>query len=70
MALPPAEREEVAHTLLESIEDGGQDQAEIDAAWDSEIVRRIKEVRSGKVKPLTRGEADAILAERRAARNI
>lgn len=69
MEFPPAEREEIARTLLESIDDA-DDQAELDAAWRTEIRRRIEDIRSGKVKTLTREEADAILAERRAARGI
>lgn len=67
MGLPPAEREEIARTLLESIEDA-EDQAELDAAWRTEIRRRIEEIRSGKVKTLTREETNAFLDERRAAR--
>lgn len=69
MALPPAEREEIARTLLESIEDEG-DRAELDAAWKSEIRHRIDEIESGKVKMLTREETDAFVAQRLAAKGI
>ena len=67
MALSPAEREEVAETLLESI-DGETDERVPDEAWLSEIGRRVSEVRSGTVTMLTRSEVDAMVAEGRAAR--
>ena len=69
MELSPTEREEIAQTLLESI-DGGVDQAEVDAAWKTEISSRIDEIRSGKVKGLTREELKGFLDERRAARGM
>lgn len=69
MELPPAEREEVAQTLLESI-GGSVDGAEIDAAWKSEISSRIDDIRSGKVTMLTREELDAYLDDQRAARSM
>lgn len=67
MALSPVEREQVAETLLESI-DGGVDQAEVDAAWKDEIGRRVDGIRTGNVDGLTRDEVRALLAERRSAR--
>ena len=69
MELPPAEREEVAQTLLESI-DGSVDDAEIEAAWKSEISSRIDDIRSGQVTMLTREEMDTYLDDQRAARSM
>ena len=69
MELSPAEREEVAETLLESIDDGS-DQPEFDEAWLSEIGRRIDEIQNGTAKLLTREEVNAMIAEDRAARGM
>ncbi|MDR2984657.1 MAG: addiction module protein [Nocardiopsaceae bacterium] len=69
MALSPDEREEVAQTLLESV-DGGVDQADVDAAWKGEIARRVDEIRRGDVEGLTREELRAFLNERRAKRGL
>jgi len=69
MELSPAEREEVAETLLESI-DGEADQTELDEAWQIEISRRVDEILSGKAKLLTQEEVDAMIAEDRAARSV
>lgn len=60
MALSPAERRDVALQLLESVDDDAA-QAEVDAAWNSEIRRRVDEIRSGKAKMLTREEVDAAI---------
>lgn len=68
MELTPAEREEVARALLDSVE-GGSDIDDVDAAWRTEIRSRIAEIRSGEVAGLTRDEVKSFLAERRAARS-
>lgn len=44
MALPPAERVELAERLWASIEP----QADIDAAWDEEIARRVADLDAGR----------------------
>jgi putative addiction module component (TIGR02574 family) len=44
--LPAPQRAELAHFLLESLED---EEAGADAVWREEIKRRIEEIKSGKV---------------------
>jgi putative addiction module component (TIGR02574 family) len=50
LTLSPQERAELATRLIESL-DGPRptpdEQAEIDAAWDAEIARRLKEIDDG-----------------------
>jgi putative addiction module component (TIGR02574 family) len=54
------ERAELAHFLIHSLDEGVDANAE--AAWDVELVRRMEEIRSGK----TVGEpADKVFAELR-----
>jgi putative addiction module component (TIGR02574 family) len=48
LALPERERADLASTLIESLDDTVDENAE--AAWQGEIVRRLEEVRSGKAK--------------------
>jgi putative addiction module component (TIGR02574 family) len=48
LALPDKERAELAGSLIESLDEAVDENAE--AAWQEEIVRRLEEVRSGKVK--------------------
>ena len=69
MELSPAEREEVAEILLESIDDGS-DQPEFDEAWLSEIGRRVNEIQNGTAKLLTQEEVDAMIAEDQASRGM
>ena len=59
--LPLEERAELAHELIVSIDDAIDKEAE--AAWDTEIERRVKEIKSGKAKGRA---AEDILAEIRA----
>ncbi|TAM70745.1 MAG: hypothetical protein EPN48_05230 [Microbacteriaceae bacterium] len=50
-ALDADERLEAAHQLLLSVDqDAGADQADIDAAWDEVVDRRVEEIVSGKAK--------------------
>lgn len=70
MELSPAEREDVARTLLDSVDDGDADQDEVDASWKSVVSSRINEIRRGEVDGLTRDEVKAFLAARRAARDV
>ena len=70
MELSPAEREDVAQTLLDSVHDGDTDEDEAAASWKSVVSSRINEVRRGEVDGLTRDEVKAFLAERRAARGV
>jgi putative addiction module component (TIGR02574 family) len=49
LALPVTERAELAGSLIESL-DQAEDQSVADA-WEAEIVRRMEDVDSGRVKP-------------------
>ena len=51
LTLPVAERAELASSLIESL-DKAQDES-VKAAWDREIARRMEELDSGKVKPVS-----------------
>jgi putative addiction module component (TIGR02574 family) len=55
LTLPPAERADLAASLLDSL-DEGQDDA-VDEAWAEEIKRRIEDVDSGRVKTIPWSEA-------------
>jgi putative addiction module component (TIGR02574 family) len=48
LALPEKERADLAGSLIESLEQTIDEDAE--AAWQEEIARRLEEVRSGKAK--------------------
>ena len=48
LALPDKERADLAGSLIESLDDTVDENAE--AAWQEEIVRRLEDVQSGKVK--------------------
>ena len=45
--LAPQERAEIAHFLLDSLEEA--EDPHIDAAWDRELERRCEEIRRGEV---------------------
>jgi putative addiction module component (TIGR02574 family) len=49
LRLPPEERAEVAHKLLLSLEEEGED-SEARAEWSEELERRAREVLDGSVK--------------------
>jgi putative addiction module component (TIGR02574 family) len=55
LTLPVAERAELASSLIESLDDA-KDKS-VEAAWDEEIVRRMAELDSGKVKPVSLEQA-------------
>ena len=48
LVLPDKERADLAGSLIESLDDTVDENAE--AAWQEEILRRLEEVRSGKAK--------------------
>lgn len=48
LALPDKERADLAGGLIDSLDDNVDENAE--AAWQEEIVRRLEDVQSGKVK--------------------
>jgi putative addiction module component (TIGR02574 family) len=51
LALPDKERADLAGSLIESLDDTVDENAE--AAWQEEIVRRLEDVQSGKVKTIS-----------------
>ena len=53
--LPVAERAEFAGSLIESLDETNDES--VQAAWDAEIVRRMEDLNSGKIKPVSLGEA-------------
>jgi len=55
LALSVPERAELAGSLIESL-DGAEDES-VAAAWDQEIARRMAELDSGRVKPVTLEQA-------------
>lgn len=59
--LSPSERAELAHELIVSLDDVRD--KELEMAWDTEIERRIEEIKSGRAKGRP---AEEILAEIRA----
>jgi putative addiction module component (TIGR02574 family) len=63
LALPPEARAALAGSLLESLDDTVDASAEEE--WNEEIARRIRDLDSGKVKPIpwaeARRQASAIL---------
>ena len=62
LRLPPAVRARLAEVLLASLdaEVGAGPAADVDAAWESEIARRVEELRSGTVVGIP---ADEVFAE-------
>jgi len=58
--LPTNERAELAHLLLQSLDDS-QD-ADAEAAWEQEIARRVAEIESGRVSGRP---AEEVMAELR-----
>ena len=55
LTLPVAERAELAGSLIESLDEAGDES--VIAAWDEEIGRRVTDLDSGEVKPLSLEEA-------------
>ena len=53
LALNLEERAEMAGSLLESLDDPEGDPALVETAWDQEIARRIGDLDSGKVRPVS-----------------
>ncbi|HKZ46880.1 MAG TPA: addiction module protein [Thermodesulfobacteriota bacterium] len=61
--LSPEERAKLVHELIISLDDTISNEVEVETAWDAEIERRVKEIKSGKAKGR---QAEDILAEIRA----
>ena len=60
--LSPEDRALLAEDLLASLEDGSESAAEVEAAWEHEIKRRVEEVKSGTAKLIA---AEDVYAETR-----
>jgi putative addiction module component (TIGR02574 family) len=55
LSLPVEERADLAGSLIESLDD--TEDESLSAAWDEEVARRMAEIDSGKVKPVSLEEA-------------
>ena len=55
LSLPVSERADLAGSLIESLDDT-QDES-VEAAWDEEVARRMADIDSGGVKPVSLEEA-------------
>ena len=62
MALPEADRAELAHSLVKSL-DGAPD-PDVADAWDREILRRLAEIDAGTAKMIDREEFRRRMHER------
>lgn len=62
LKLPPEARAALAGSLLDSLDQEVDEDAE--TAWHAEIDRRLKEIDSGKVKPIPWSEARRRIAGR------
>lgn len=70
LALPPEEREEVAEMLFQSLmnEKGYYEEKSVEEAWGPELLKRLDDLKSGRVKGIDGWqmlrEAEAEIAER------
>jgi len=64
LELPPRSRVRLAETIIASIDDYAA--PELEAAWDDEIERRVKEIQSGTEKGIPAGD---VMKEARRALN-
>ena len=55
LSLPVSERADLAGSLIESLDDT-QDES-VEAAWDEEVARRMADIDSGAVKPVSLEDA-------------
>jgi len=60
LTLPDGERAELAASLIASLDQGADEDAQ--AAWDTEIARRVSELDEGSVRPVPWAEARRIIA--------
>jgi putative addiction module component (TIGR02574 family) len=60
--LPPKQRAELAHFLIESLDQESDPDAE--AAWDKELERRVHEIKSGQAQGIPAEEVFAKLREK------
>jgi putative addiction module component (TIGR02574 family) len=64
LELPPRSRVRLAERIIESIDDYAD--SELEAAWDDEIERRVKEIQSGAERGIPAGD---VMKEARRALN-
>jgi putative addiction module component (TIGR02574 family) len=58
--LPTSERAALAHRLIASLDEvGDDDPTEVELAWEGEIQRRLDEYRRGEVQPIPSSEVFA-----------
>lgn len=55
LALPVSERADLAGSLIESLDETND--PSVEAAWDEEVQRRMADIVSGEVKPISLEEA-------------
>lgn len=60
--LPESERAELAQNLVASLD--GPPEADVDKAWDAEILRRLAEIDSGTAKLIDRQEFSRRMRDR------
>ena len=60
--LPESERAELAQNLVASLD--GPPEADVDKAWDTEILRRLAEIDSGTAKLIDRQEFSRRMRDR------
>ncbi len=64
LSLSEAERAELAHRLLVSLEPSAPESAEeVEAAWAAELARRVEQLNRGEVKMVPWSEAEARIRE-------
>ena len=61
LRLSDTDRGELAAQLSQSLDDAAE--RDVDAAWSDEIKRRLEEVRSGQVRPLSWSEARQMILD-------
>lgn len=61
LALPVTDRRRIGLALLESTEEESGGDLALHEAWRDELLRRIEQVESGKVKPIPGDEVEARL---------
>lgn len=60
LELPSSERAALAHRLIASLDDGGDDDpTEVELAWEEEIQRRLEEYRRGEVQAVSSADVFA-----------
>ena len=56
LELSARERAELAHILIQSLDEAVEDPAEVERAWEEEIKRRVSQVEAGEAKLIPAAE--------------